>query len=185
MIITIAGMPGSGKSTIAKLLSKELGIPWYSVGDLRGKMALERGMTIDEFNALGETEAFTDKEVDDYQQKLGEGDESFIMDGRLSWHFIPHSLKVFLDVDADEAARRVFNAPRDDRKDEKTHASVEEVKGAIAARMASDQRRYQKYYGVDFLDRRNYNVVIDTTNLTPAEIASEILSARAQRLTGT
>jgi len=184
MIITIAGLPGSGKSTIAKLLSKELQIPWYSVGDLRGKMAQERGMTIDEFNKLGETEAFTDNEVDDYQKKLGEGDEDFIMDGRLSWHFIPHSLKVFLDVEPDEAARRIFGADRTDRADERPYASVEDVKKAVTDRMASDQRRYQKYYGVDFLNRANYDVVIDTTKLTPEQIVNEILAARAQRRTG-
>ncbi|MBI2473155.1 AAA family ATPase [Candidatus Uhrbacteria bacterium] len=84
MIITITGIPGAGKSTIAKVLSKKLNVPWYSVGDLRGKMAKERGLTIDELNHLGETQDFTDKEVDQYQEKLGKEQDGFIMDGRLS-----------------------------------------------------------------------------------------------------
>ena len=120
MVISITGSPGSGKSTIAKMLATALNVPWYSVGDLRGKMAQERGMTIDELNALGETEAFTDHDVDEYQKKLGESGESFIIDGRLSWHFIPSSLKVFLNVDPTVAATRIFGASKaGKRKDEK------------------------------------------------------------------
>lgn len=178
MIITLTGLPGSGKTTVVKQLSETLGIPWYSVGNLRGKMAEERGMTIDELNALGETEAFTDKDVDEYQKKLGESGESFVIDGRLSWYFIPKSFKVFLGVNPDVGARRIFDASKKgERDDEKAYGSVEEVKQFIADRVASDVRRYQKYYGVDFLDRSNYDLVLDTTNLTIEDKAKIILSA--------
>ncbi len=178
MIITLAGVPGSGKSTVAKLLSEKLNIPWYSIGDLRGKMAEERGLSIDEFNKLGEVEGFTDKDVDAYQTKLGQENTSLIIDGRLSWHFIPGSLKVFLDVDPDEAGKRIFDASQKGlRPDEKPYSSAEEVKTRIAERLASDQRRYQKYYGIDYLDRSNYDLVIDTTNQTPESIVQEILNA--------
>lgn len=176
MILTLTGLPGSGKSTIAKLLSERLHMPWYSMGDLRGKLARERGMTIDELNTLGETEAFTDQDVDTYQTELGKTQDNFIVDGRLSWHFIPHAFKIFLDIDENEAARRIFGAAREGlRKDEKPYASVEEVKERVKARVASDQKRYQKYYGLDYLNRSHYNLVIDTTNLTPEKIVERIL----------
>src|SRR3989338_9370245 len=129
MIITITGLPGSGKTTLIKQLSEKLGVLWYSVGNLRGKMAEERGMTIDELNTLGETEVFTDKDVDEYQKKLGKSNESFVIDGRLSWHFIPNSFKIFLDVNPDVGARRIFEASqKGERGDEKKYESVEEVK---------------------------------------------------------
>ena len=64
MIITISGKPGSGKSTVAKIIAAKLGLNKYSIGDLRGKMALDRGITIDELNEVGEKEDFTDKEAD-------------------------------------------------------------------------------------------------------------------------
>lgn len=178
MILTLTGAPGSGKSTVANLLSEKLHIPWYSIGDLRGKMAKERGLSIDELNKLGEVEGFTDKDVDAYQTNLGKENESLIMDGRLSWHFIPGSFKIFLDVDPDEAARRIFNASQKGlRPDEKPYASVEDVKTRVAERLASDQRRYQKYYGINYLDRSNYDLVLDTTNGNPEMIVEQILKA--------
>lgn len=176
MIITLTGLPGAGKSTIAKLLSEKLGFPWYSMGDLRGKLAQERGMTIDEFNHLGETESFTDEDIDKYQTKLGQEQDRLIIDGRLSWHFIPNSLKVFLDVDEQEAARRIYDAAKNGlRKDEKPFSSEENVKERVHARLASDQKRYQQYYQLDYLDRSNYDLVIDTTHLTPEQIVQTIL----------
>ncbi len=176
MIITLTGLPGAGKSTIAKLLSEKLGWPWYSMGDLRGKLAQERGMTIDEFNRLGETQAFTDHDVDAYQTKLGKEQNRLIIDGRLSWHFIPNSLKIFLDVNEDEAARRIFGAAQKGlRTDEKPYQSAEEVKQRVHDRLTSDQKRYQQYYQLDYLDRSNYDLVIDTTSLSPDQIVQTIL----------
>ena len=178
MIITLTGVPGAGKSTIAKLLSENLNIPWYSIGDLRGKMAEEKGMTIDEFNKLGESESFTDNDIDAYQTKLGKKGESIIIDGRLSWHFIPQSFKVFLDVNADEAAKRIFQASQTGlRTDEKPFASAEEVKERVAYRLASDQLRYEKYYQVNYLDRSNFDLVVDTTDLPPEQVVQRILDA--------
>ncbi|MFH1088862.1 MAG: cytidylate kinase family protein [Candidatus Uhrbacteria bacterium] len=174
MIIAITGLPGSGKTTVVKMLAEEFKIPWYSVGDMRGKMALERGLTIDELNKLGEKEIFTDKEVDDYQTKLGQSGESFIIDGRLSWYFIPTAFKIFLTVDPDEAAKRIMGAPREDRQDEKNYQTVEEIKKAVTERVVSDQKRYQKYYNVDILDQSHYDLVIDSTKLTPEEITTKI-----------
>ncbi len=177
MILTLTGVPGAGKSTIAKLLSEKLSIPWYSMGDLRGKMAQERGMTIDELNALGETESFTDHDVDMYQEKLGKEKDNLILEGRLSWHFIPNSFKIFLDVNEDVAAKRIFGASKKGlRKDELPFSSVEDVKNRVRTRLESDSRRYKKYYNVDYLDRKNYDLVIDTTSLSPQEIIKQIMT---------
>lgn len=177
MVITITGLPGSGKSTIAKLLSEQLRVPWYSMGDLRGKMAQERNMTIDELNKLGETESFTDKEVDEYQTQLGNSGQSFVIDGRLSWYFIPNSFKVFLNVNPEIGSQRIFNSANSGkRSDEKQYVSSSEVQRVIETRVQSDKKRYQQYYGVDFMDSKQFDLVIDTSYKSPQEVLQEIIT---------
>lgn len=174
MIITITGKPGSGKSTVGKLLAKELGYEYFSGGDLRGKIALDRGITIDELNKIGEAERWTDEECDKLIEKMGKERDSLILDSRTAWHFVPKSFKVFLDVDLMEAAKRVF---KDQRPDEEKASSAKELHGRMKARMESDAQRYKKWYGIDYLDAKNYDLVIDTTKLTPQMTVKKILDA--------
>ncbi|MEK7073601.1 MAG: (d)CMP kinase [Patescibacteria group bacterium] len=175
MIITVSGLPGSGKSTVAKLLANRLGYRFFSMGDLRGKAALERGLTIDEFNALPEN---TDTIVDDYQKKLGETEDNLVIDGRISWHFIPTSFKVFLNVNPQVGAARIFAGKRgENRADEPEYRDVAHVRETLASRVTSDAERYKKHYGIDFGDRAVYDLVIDTSFQTPEETAEAILAA--------
>jgi cytidylate kinase len=183
MIITIAGLPGAGKSTLKNDLAQHFGLKKYSVGDLRGKMAEERGLTIDEFNKLGETESFTDKEADEYQKKLGETEDNFVIDGRLSWYFIPKSFKIFLTVEPKKAAERIFADRKinEKRSDEPEYHSVEEAQRIIADRLKSDQARYEKWYGIDFLDPNRYDLVLDSTNLRAHEALTAVLDFMKSR----
>lgn len=172
MIISISGKPGSGKSTVAKMLASRLGYRFYSIGDLRGKIAMKMGITIDELNKIGEKEEWTDKTVDEYQKKLGKKEDDFVIDGRLAFYFIPHSFKVFLDVNLDVAAKRIY---MDQRPDEIKCESIEDVKKMLVKRMESDRRRYIKYYNVDFLNLKHYDIVINTTYKKPQDIVDTIL----------
>lgn len=172
MIVTISGVPGSGKTSVGKKIAESFGMPFYSVGGLRGKMAMERGISLDELNTLGESDSSTDTIVDDYQKELGLKEKDFVIEGRLSWHFIPHSFKVFLDCDINEAVRRIFSS-KTDRPDENLPAKIDEVRRLTEERMASDMRRYKKYYGLNYLDKSNYDLYIDTTPLKSAEETAE------------
>lgn len=174
MIITISGMPGSGKSTVAKLLAQRLRYKHYSLGDLRGKMAMERGLTIDELNELGKREDWTDREPDEYQKKLGEKEDNFVIDSRLGFYFIPHSFKLFIDVDPRVAAERIF---KNQRPDEKPCKTVGELESRLAARAAHDDERCGQYYKTSFQDRAQYNLVLNSTDHTPDEIVEQILAA--------
>jgi len=177
MIITLSGMPGSGKSTVAKILARRLRMKRYYIGELRRKMAKERGMTLDELNRLGEREAWTDKVVDDYQKELGEREDNFIIEGRTSFFLIPHSVKIFLDVDIRAGAARIFREIRKgaSKRNEGDPQSLEEALKNVRERIASDRKRYKKYYNIDFLDKAHYDIVIDTTKITAARAAEKIL----------
>jgi len=167
MIISFSGAIGSGKSTIAERLSKELGWPRYYMGGLRREAAKKRGLTLAEYNKLGETDAQTDFEVDEYQKKLGETDDNFIIEGRTSWHFIPNSLKIYLDVEENEGIKRVFGhlQQKNERNEDKGLQSFEAVQESAKKRFYSDQLRYQKYYGIDVNDKKHFDFCLDTTDL--------------------
>jgi CMP/dCMP kinase len=178
MIIAIAGSAGGGKSSTAKLLAERLGYTYYSVGGLRGRIAQEMGMTIDELNALGEQDPSTDRIADEYQRELGRKEDNFVIEGRLAWYFIPHAVKILLTCDPDEAARRVFLARRQEtsRSDEPIYKNVEETKHILAERTASDIRRYQTHYGINYQDPSHYDLILDTThNKNPEETVAAIL----------
>jgi len=173
MIITIGGRSGAGKTSVARILAKKLGYKFYSMGDLRGKMAMERGMTIDELNEIGNKEIWTDKKVDEFQRRIGKTENNFVIEGWLSFYFIPHSFKVFLEVDPRVGAKRIFKDQRPDEPKQKTIAGVLKM---IKKRMAESQKRYKKYYHVDCFNTKCYDLVINTTNLTINQVVNKIIS---------
>ena len=177
MIISFMGAPGSGKSTVAKIVAQKLDWLYYSMGSLRRQKAKDKGMTLAEYNKLGETDPSTDLEVDEYQKKLGEGGDNFIIDGRTSWHFIPHSLKIFLDVDPKVGAARILADLKRgvDRNEDKNLQTVDDVLESNRRRMSSDILRYQKHLHIDPYDKTHYDLVIDTTDKTVAEIVENLL----------
>ncbi len=180
MIVTISGQAGSGKSTVARLLARRLGFKHYSMGDLRRKMAEEKGISLSELNSLGERDGSTDRGPDDYQKELGRKEDKFVIDGRLSFHFIPHSVKVYLDARLDVRAKRVF---KDERGSEKFQ-DLDEAKLGLVEREKSDSMRYLKYYGIDCFDRRHYDLVIDTSDIPAKGVAERIVGFLENRGSG-
>ena len=115
MHITLTGNLGSGKSTISRLMSEQYGYEIYSTGKIMRQLAAERGLTVLEMNHLMETDHSFDNIIDDTVRKISEEtSEDLFFDSRLAWHFAVNSFKVFLAVDINEAARRVFNDSRGD-----------------------------------------------------------------------
>ena len=181
MIITISGLPGSGKTTVAKIVAKKLRVPYVSIGSLRRLMAKERGMTLEAFNALGEKKGFTDLDVDRWQAKEAKRVGRGVYEGRLSYYFIPTSFKVFLRSSYRVAAKRIFSDPSSMRRFEGSFRTATELVRSLRGRVASDTRRYRKYYGIDIFDPSQYDLVLTTTNKTPAEVATKILAAMAKK----
>lgn len=173
MIITISGKPGSGKTTVGKELARRLRLKFYSAGDIRGEMALKKGMTIDQLNKLGEKSPVTDEEVDDFVERLGREKDDFVIDSRLAFHFIRNSIKIFLDCDENMAAQRIFKAPK--RPDERKYKNAEDTLKVLQEREKSDMLRYKKYYALDYTDKRHYDLMIDTTTLSVEEVVEQIV----------
>ncbi len=179
MIITISGTAGSGKSTAAKMLAAKLGLKHYSVGDLMRQMAKEQGITVLELNKRAEKDKAIDKELDRRQIAMGKTEDNFVIDGRLTAHFIPHAtLKVFLDAKQNVRAQRILK----DRRALEDNTTLLETMKNMAAREASEKKRYRKYYGVDYTDTKGYDCVIDTTFQKPEEVVAIIKIALKKKL---
>jgi predicted cytidylate kinase len=178
MIISFSGAAGSGKSTIAKKLANELNWPRYYIGGIRREKAKEKGLTLAEYNKLGENDFSTDKEVDEYQKELGEKEDNFIIEGRTSWYFIPHSLKIYLDVSPEEGARRVYSQlqknKENNRNEDDDLNSFENVLQSMQKRKESDRERYKKYYNFDVYNQDHYDYVLDTTKLNEKEVYKRV-----------
>ncbi|MBI4148685.1 cytidylate kinase family protein [Candidatus Woesearchaeota archaeon] len=172
MRITISGKPGAGKTTIAKLLAERLKLKFYEIGKIAQKIALRRGITIGELMQQARTDPSIDKEIDASQQNLGKEDD-FIIDGRISWHFIPNATHIFLDVEEKTAAQRIFHKHRE--SDEPAYKSVSEVQKDIHKRLLANREQYLKYYAIDYLDTKNYHIIIDTTRKSQDQVLAEAI----------
>ena len=172
MIITISGKPGSGKSTIAKTIAKEMGLKHYSMGGLQREIAKEKGITIVELGKLEEQDDEIDKEIEKKQENLGKNEDDFIIDSRLGYHFIPNSIKIFLDVDEEEAAKRIMS----DKRDEENFKDLESAKKTIRERIDSEVKRFKEYYDIDFGKKEYYDLFIDTTRIDSEKVAEKILN---------
>ncbi|MCM1184701.1 MAG: dephospho-CoA kinase [Roseburia sp.] len=177
MNITITGNLGSGKSSIAKLL-KEKGYEIVSTGRIFRQLAMDKGLSVEEFNrqvneAASKGDRSVDKMIDDTTTKIGAERDRIVFDSRLAWHFAPQSFKVFVITDIDEASRRVFNDSL--RAGSESYESQEACKKALINRQKLETVRYKEIYDIDYYDMSNYNLVIESTNAVPAELAQEIL----------
>lgn len=172
MFITISGTAASGKSTVARLLAQHLNYEYVSMGEMSRKLAAEMGITLEHLNALSEHDAFRDKLIDDYQKKLGMTKSNMVVDGRLSFYFIPQSVKVFIECPIEKRAERIFNAKRSDEQ----FSNVEEAKIKLEQRELSDKKRYLQYYGINCFDYSHYDLVLDSAQSTPENLLIQILS---------
>ena len=171
--ISITGDLGSGKSTVCRYLNANFGLNIYSIGLIQRQLAERYNMDICAFNIYMETHPEIDEEIDTELTKIGKRDEDMVLDSRMAWHFVPDSFKVYLSVQLDEAAHRVM---MDQRGAVESYASLDEAKARLTERKQSENLRYITRYGVDCSNPENYNMIIDTTFLSPKQVAEKIIS---------
>ena len=178
MILTISGLSGSGKSTLAKNLAKELGLKHYSAGGLLREISEKRGLTLMQLHDLMEKDKSIDLELDKKTAELGKKEDNFVIDGRVAWHFIPNSVKIFVKIDLRTAAERIFEdikKGKEERQHEQEHKSLEQTMEKMKQRNEMNGRRYEKLYGINYLDEKNYDLVLDTTKASREETLERAL----------
>jgi len=170
MRITVSGLPGSGTTTIAKLLSKELSLDLISAGELFRAMAKERNLVLEQFSKLAENNDEFDRWIDKRQREEAMKREHIIIEGRLSGFFVPQAdLKIWLKAPVEVRARRVAGREK---------IAYEEALSAMKSREQSEYLRYEKYYGIHLDDLSLYDLVIDSSRWNENHIVEMILVAK-------
>ncbi len=178
MIISFNGQEGSGKSTISLMVADKFGFSHYYMGQIFRDMAKEKGMTLPEFRKICDADPSFDRKVDDYLIKLSKEQESFVIESRTAWHFIPQSLKIYLKVDSKVAAERIFKglSEKNNRGNEdKNLNTVENIQKSILQRRKEDSERYFSLYNIHQDDEKNYDFVLDTTKLNIEEVFGAVM----------
>jgi cytidylate kinase len=170
-IITITGDLGSGKSTVSNLLCEKLEYDYICIGKIQREIADRYSMTTLELNKYAETHPEIDAEIDSTFKFLSNASH-IVVDSRMAWFFIPDSFKVFLKTDVAVAAERISTDRQ--RKNEKYTSQEEAVKNIIA-RKTSENRRYLELYGADSSEFSSFDLLTDTSHITPEQVAETII----------
>lgn len=178
-IITIAGKPGSGKSTTSRLVAETLDFQKFSSGDFFRAIGRERGIDVVQANLIAEQEKEIDYLVDQKLRDLGEAEDNMVIDSRMAWHWMPYSFRVYLDLDLNVAAERIL-ANHEGRTDETLPESTEEYAQSLQARLDSESKRYMDLYQVDPYNPDNYDLVVDTAVNNPEEVCALIVEGYKQ-----
>jgi len=169
VIITLGGLPGSGKTTVARILADKLKMEYINAGDIFRNLAAKKGMTLEEFGFFAERNPNIDKAIDKKLLEIARRD-NVILEGRLAGIMLElndvEALKVWLEAPLEVRVERISG-----RDTKSTEAALSDTQ----MREKSEWDRYYNIYHVDIRDLEVYNLVIKTQDRTPEEIADDII----------
>ncbi len=169
-IITLAGKPGSGKSSTAREVAKLLSYKHFSAGKLVRQIAKENDITLEKLNEQALDNPEMDLKVDRYLKQLGTK-ENIVIDSRLGFHWVPNSFKVYLELDSDIAVARIYrDIEKVERKGEHTE-NIEEVWDKVQNRTRNERSRFKQLYYLDPFKSDHYDLVIHTERNNPITVA--------------
>jgi len=133
-------------------------------------LAEEYEMELAEFGKYAEENLDIDQELDKRQLVYArKGD--VILEGRLAGWLTKannvEAFKILLTADLDTRIKRIMG---------REGKSYDEVRVDILERERCELERFMRLYRADYQDESHYDLIIDTTNLTPEKIVERIFS---------
>jgi cytidylate kinase len=136
-------------------------------------LAEERGITLGEVLEQASRDDCWDREVDSRQVALAREAGGCVLGSRLAIWMLPEAdLKVYLRAREKTRAERIVK---------REGGSLEEVAAFTAGRDRQDRERYLRIYRIDNDDYGFADLIIDTDDLGPDEIARIIISGANDR----
>lgn len=177
MKITIGGMPGSGKSTISKILAEKLNLKFedQSFGRI---IAKKKGITVNKLMEQAKTNSKIHNQIDNEIIKYGKNNDNFILPRWLGYKFIEDSFKIFLYVSPRVGAKRIY---KNQRPEETKYSSLKDCQEKTKKRLLNTKEGFKKAYDINFLLRSNYDFSVDTTRKTKKQVVKSILREMKKR----
>jgi cytidylate kinase len=168
--IAVSGKSGCGNTTVSKLAAESLGLRFINF--TFRSLAEERGMTLEEVLARAAGDDAWDREVDSRQLGLAREDGGCVLGSRLAiWMLAEADLKVYLTARSLTRAQRIVK---------REGGSLEAVAAFTEDRDRQDRERYLRIYGIDNDEYSFADLIIDTDERFPSEIAALIVERARQ-----
>jgi cytidylate kinase len=178
MQITISGLPGSGTSTVSRLLAEYYELELISSGEVFRRIAKEKGLSITEFGAMAEKDPSIDIAIDKHQRAIIRSQDNLILESRLAGHMakgVPTVLKIWIKAPLPVRVKRI-------QKREKSLSFDADLEKTIS-REKSETLRYMNYYKIDIGDLSIYDIIIDSEKWNQYQIL-DILRVAIDSLVG-
>ncbi|HNZ87818.1 MAG TPA: AAA family ATPase [Methanofastidiosum sp.] len=171
MRVTIGGPPGSGKTTVAKIVSNEIGYKHIYTGDIFRNLAKERGVSLEDFSKIAEKDYSIDIEVDKRQKELS-NENNIIIEGRMARFIVEPDFSVWITAPFDVRVQRLA---------QRENSPYDEVYKNTKLREKSEVKRYQKIYNVDIYNLVAYDLIINSSHWNAEGVSKIIIAAIKNR----
>lgn len=172
MKIAISGKSGCGNSTVTSRVARLLG--YERVNYTFKDMAAEEGVSFEELCELAESDPRWDLRLDRRQVEMArEGDT--VLGSRLAiWVLDDADLRVYLDAPPEIRAKRIRKRNVETGQEPTDYATV---LAQTVERDRRDHERYLRLYGINNDDYGFADLIVDTADLDPDDVARLIVMA--------
>jgi cytidylate kinase len=168
LVVTIGGPHGTGKSTYAKMIARQLKLRYVSAGQLFRDLAKEKSVSLEELSKQAASSPDIDRMIDERSAVEAEKGDA-VIEGQLAAWMAKDlaAVRIYLKAPDEERIARIAN---------RDHLNYEVARRQTLERERTQRERYRRYYGINIDDLSLYNIVIDTGSRSVESTSAELMS---------